>query len=74
VEARQAVFDVHTLEGQLAQATTNQRAIAPLIGGANQQKGCTHDANGPRDARALEIIESLIARRLARYSTLESND
>jgi putative ABC transport system permease protein len=33
VEARQAVFDVHTLEGQLAQATSNQRAIATLIGG-----------------------------------------
>ncbi len=33
VEPRQAIFDVHTLEGQLAQATANQRAIATLIGG-----------------------------------------
>ena len=33
VEARQAVFDVDTLEGQLAQATTNQRAMTTLIGG-----------------------------------------
>jgi predicted permease len=33
VEARQAVFDVAPLEEQLAQATTNQRAMATLIGG-----------------------------------------
>jgi hypothetical protein len=33
VEARQAVFDVDSLAGQLAQATTNQRAMATLIGG-----------------------------------------
>lgn len=51
-------------------AADDPRNLALACARCNQQKGRTHDANGPRDLRAVEVVEHLIARRLARYHQL----
>src|SRR5215207_6195232 len=43
------------------------RNLAVACARCNQQKGRRHDARGPRDARAREVIERLLAGRLERY-------
>jgi 5-methylcytosine-specific restriction endonuclease McrA len=42
------------------------RNLALACPNCNQGKGKSHDANGPRDERAVEVIQQLLARRLAR--------
>lgn len=37
--------------------------------GCNNEKGVRHDPNYPRDARAVEVIEALLQRRLKRWRT-----
>ena len=43
------------------------RNLALACARCNQQKGRTHDARGPSDARAVEVVGALLRRRLARY-------
>jgi 5-methylcytosine-specific restriction endonuclease McrA len=47
------------------------RNLAVACARCNQQKGRRHDARGPRDARAREVVERLLARRLERYLEAE---
>lgn len=43
------------------------RNLALACARCNQQKGRTHDARGPRDARARQVVRSLLAARLERF-------
>ncbi len=43
------------------------RNLALACRGCNQAKGTTHDARGPGDARALDVVTALLDRRLARW-------
>jgi 5-methylcytosine-specific restriction endonuclease McrA len=72
-----------TLEHIVARSWFGHRAAADLTRGltgpddprnlalacarCNQQKGRTHDAAGPSDPRAYEIVATLLARRRARH-------
>ncbi len=51
----------------LAGAPEDARNLAVACARCNQQKGRRHDARGPGDQRAREIVERLLATRLERY-------
>ena len=51
----------------LAGSPDDPRNLALACARCNQQKGRRHDARGPADARAREIVERLLATRLDRY-------
>ena len=48
-------------------AHMDPRNLAVACARCNQQKGRRHDARGPRDPRAREVVGHLLARRLERY-------
>jgi hypothetical protein len=48
-------------------APDDPRNLAVACAPCNQQKGRTHDARGPADLRAIEVITASLERRLARY-------
>jgi hypothetical protein len=43
------------------------RNLALACAGCNHGKGRSHDARGPADARALQVVSDLLERRLARW-------
>ncbi|HEY8535799.1 MAG TPA: HNH endonuclease [Vicinamibacterales bacterium] len=47
------------------------RNLALACARCNQQKGRTHDARGPRDARAREVVRALLHARLERFVQME---
>ena len=51
----------------LAGGPDDARNLALACAQCNQQKGRRHDARGPGDARAREVVERLLALRLERY-------
>jgi len=51
----------------LAGSPEDPRNLALACARCNQQKGRRHDARGPGDARAREIVARLLATRLERY-------
>ena len=53
-------------------APDDPRNLALACARCNQQKGRTHDARGPADARAREVISALLRRRLARYRDVDT--
>lgn len=48
------------------------RNLALACRGCNQAKGTTHDARGPGDTRALEVVTQLLERRLARWRVVDT--
>jgi hypothetical protein len=61
-----------TLEHIIPQSWFEKRAAADLIGDltgrCNQGKGLNHDKAGPSNQRAREVVQSLFAKRQARYN------
>jgi 5-methylcytosine-specific restriction endonuclease McrA len=51
----------------LVETAASPRNLALACARCNQQKGRTHDARGPEDARAVEVVKRLLHKRLARY-------
>jgi 5-methylcytosine-specific restriction endonuclease McrA len=51
----------------LAGGPEDARNLALACARCNQQKGRRHDARGPGDTRAREVVERLLALRLERY-------
>jgi hypothetical protein len=47
--------------------------MAIACSGCNNQKGRTHDIAGPRNARALEVVQSLLQRRIQSWLTEPSS-
>lgn len=45
----------------------NPRNLALACARCNQQKGRSHDAHGPTDARAMTVVGRLLQQRLERY-------
>lgn len=45
----------------------DMRNLALACAGCNHGKGMSHDARGPADARAFEVVSMLLERRLARW-------
>lgn len=50
------------------------RNLGLACASCNQSKGKGPDARGPQDARALEVTEQALERRLARWRTAEAQD
>ena len=50
------------------------RNLALACAGCNHGKGKGHDARGPGDARALEVVTALLDRRLARWREAPADD
>lgn len=48
-------------------APDDPRNLALACARCNQQKGRTHDAHGPADERAHDVVARLLAKRLARF-------
>jgi len=55
------------LTSQVGDAANDPRNLAIACAGCNHGKGMSHDARGPGDARALEVVSQLLALRLARW-------
>lgn len=55
------------LTARVGDAPDDPRNLALACKGCNQAKGTTHDARGPGDARALDVVAALLDRRLARW-------
>ena len=50
------------------------RNLAVACAGCNHGKGVSHDARGPQDERAREVVARLLASRLARWRAPETAD
>lgn len=61
------------LTRQVGDHADDPRNLALACASCNQNKGCTHDARGPGDARACAVVETLLATRLARWRDDEAN-
>jgi hypothetical protein len=57
----------HALCAQVDHAANDARNLALACATCNQSKGKGPDARGPQDARALEVVSALLARRLQRW-------
>jgi hypothetical protein len=55
------------LTARVGDAVNDPRNLAIACARCNQDKGKGPDARGPADARASEVVASLLARRLARW-------
>lgn len=55
------------LTAQVGDDADDARNLAVACAGCNHGKGMSHDARGPTDARALEVVSQLLERRLARW-------
>ena len=55
------------LTAQVGDEPNDARNLAVACARCNQDKGKGPDARGPSDARALEVVAALLARRLARW-------
>ncbi|GAB6195084.1 HNH endonuclease [Lysobacter xanthus] len=55
------------MTARVADAPDDARNLAVACARCNQDKGKGPDARGPSDARAFEVVETLLARRLARW-------
>lgn len=55
------------LTAQVGDDADNARNLALACAGCNHGKGVRHDARGPSDARAREVVAQLLEHRLARW-------
>jgi hypothetical protein len=55
------------LTAQVGDDPDDARNLAVACAGCNHGKGVSHDARGPTDARAIEVILALLHSRLARW-------
>lgn len=55
------------LTAQVGDDADDARNLAVACAGCNHGKGMSHDARGPTDPRALEVVSQLLERRLARW-------
>jgi hypothetical protein len=55
------------LTARIGDDPDDPRNLALACKSCNQAKGTTHDARGPGDARALDVVTALLDRRLARW-------
>lgn len=55
------------LTAQVGDDADNPRNLALACARCNHDKGKGHDARGPGDARAREVVEALLATRLSRW-------
>jgi 5-methylcytosine-specific restriction endonuclease McrA len=63
-----------TLTAQVGDEPDDARNLAVACAGCNHGKGVSHDARGPSDGRALEVIAQLLQRRLARWREPASSE
>ncbi|WP_369939981.1 HNH endonuclease [Xanthomonas medicagonis] len=54
---------------QVGDDPNDARNLALACAGCNHAKGRHHDARGPQDARAREVVAALLSARLARWRT-----
>lgn len=52
---------------QVGDDADDARNLAVACAGCNHAKGMSHDARGPADPRAFEVVSQLLQRRLARW-------
>lgn len=57
------------LTAQVGDDADDARNLALACAGCNHGKGVRHDARGPSDARAREVVAQLLEHRLARWRT-----
>jgi hypothetical protein len=62
------------LTARVGDDANDARNLALACAGCNHAKGVSHDARGPADARAFEVIARLLDRRLARWRTADTDD
>ncbi len=55
------------LTARVGDDANDPRNLAIACAGCNHGKGVSHDARGPNDARAVEVIDALLDSRLARW-------
>lgn len=55
------------LTSRVGDNADDARNLALACARCNHDKGRGHDARGPSDRRALDVVEALLARRLARW-------
>jgi 5-methylcytosine-specific restriction endonuclease McrA len=55
------------LATQLGDDPDDPRNLAIACASCNHAKGVSHDARGPSDARAIEVVTTLLQSRLARW-------
>ena len=55
------------LTAQVGDDADDARNLAVACAGCNHGKGMSHDARGPADPRAFEVVSQLLQRRLARW-------
>lgn len=55
------------LSARVGDDANDPRNLAVACAGCNHGKGLSHDARGPGDARALEVVTRLLESRLARW-------
>ncbi|MFZ5638840.1 MAG: HNH endonuclease [Pseudomonadota bacterium] len=60
------------LAARVGDDANDPRNLAVACAGCNHGKGMSHDARGPGDARALEVVTRLLESRLARWREPES--
>lgn len=56
-----------TLTARVGDDPDDPRNLALACRSCNQAKGTTHDARGPLDPRAHEVVRALLERRLSRW-------
>lgn len=56
-----------TLTARVGDDPDDARNLAVACAGCNHGKGVSHDAKGPNDARAVDVVAALLERRLARW-------
>ncbi len=61
------------LVARVGDDANDPRNLAIACAGCNHGKGMSHDARGPGDARAVEVVTQLLASRLARWCAPESD-
>lgn len=61
------------LVARVGDDANDPRNLAIACAGCNHGKGMSHDARGPGDARAVEVVTQLLASRLARWRAPESD-
>lgn len=62
------------LTAQVGDDADDPRNLAVACAGCNHGKGVRHDARGPNDERAFEVVTQLLQRRLARWREPTSSE
>ncbi|MGH8082942.1 MAG: HNH endonuclease [Lysobacter sp.] len=62
------------LSARVGDDANDPRNLALACASCNHGKGCSHDARGPGDERAREVVSALLDARLTRWRDADADD